>query len=93
MDPLPGEDMSKYIPVRFYMAGNDNAMTTKIVQKLVTPGSLEQPKLLGDLVREMGWEQARLVVQGVEPDRQVPLQWLARHLAYPDNFLYVVVHI
>jgi len=93
MDPLPGEDMFKHIPIRFYMSGNDNAMTTKIVQKLVTPGSLEQPKLLGDLVREMGWEQARLVVQGVEPDKQVPLQWLARHLSYPDNFLYVVVHL
>ena len=93
MDPLPGEDMFKHIPIRFYLYGNDNAMTAKIVQKLITPGSLEQPTLMGDLVRELGWEQARLVMQGVEPDRHVPLQWLARHLSYPDNFLYVVVHV
>ena len=93
MEPLSGEDTFKHIPIRFYLAGNDNATTSNIVQKLVTPGSLAQPRLLGDLVREMGWEQARLVVQGVEPDKQVPLQWLARHLAYPDNFLYIVVHM
>jgi len=93
MEPLPGEDMFKHIPIRFYMAGNDNAMCGNIVQRLVTPGTVAQPKLLGDLVKEMGWEEARLVVHGVEPDRLVPLQWLARHLSYPDNFLYIVVHI
>eukprot|EP00092_Neocalanus_flemingeri_P048084 GFUD01054748.1.p1 GENE.GFUD01054748.1~~GFUD01054748.1.p1 ORF type:complete len:268 (+),score=101.12 GFUD01054748.1:55-858(+) len=93
MEPLPGEDTFKHIPIRFYMAGNDNATSSNIVQRLVTPGSLAQPRLLGDLVREMGWEQARLVVQGVEPDRQVPLQWLARHLAYPDNFNHIAVYL
>ena len=74
------------------MAGKDNAMSSNIVQRLVTPGSLTEPKLLGDLVREMWWVLARLVVQGVETDRQVPLEWLVRHLAYPDNFLHVAVY-
>jgi len=93
MEPMAGEDMFKNIPIRFYMSGNDNTMSSNIVQRLVPPGSLTQPKLLGDLAKEMGWEKARLVVQGVEPDRQVPLEWLARHLAYPDNFLHVAVYL
>ena len=93
MEPMAGENSFKNIPIRFYMAGNDNAMSSTIVQRLVSPGSLAQPKLLGDLAREMGWEQARLVLQGVEIDKQVPLEWLARHLAYPDNFLHVAVNL
>jgi len=91
MEPMAGEETFKNIPIRFYMAGTDNAMTSNIVQRLVTPGSLAQPKLLGDLAKEMGWEQSRMVLQGVEVDKQVPLEWLARHLAYPDNFLHVAV--
>jgi len=93
MEPMAGEDTFKNIPIRFYLAGTDNAMTSNIVQRLVTPGSLAQPKLLGELAKEMGWEQCRLVLQGVEVDKQVPLEWLARHLAYPDNFLHVAVFV
>ena len=54
MEPMAGEDMFKNIPIRFYMAGNDNALSSNIVQRLVTPGSLIQSKLQGDLAREMG---------------------------------------
>eukprot|EP00049_Salpingoeca_infusionum_P019213 m.360825 g.360825 ORF g.360825 m.360825 type:complete len:302 (+) comp19182_c0_seq1:136-1041(+) len=36
--------------------------------------------------------QARVVVQGIEPSLDTPVQWLAAHLAAPDNFCHVVVH-
>ena len=68
------------------MAGNDNAMSSNIVQRLVTPGSLTEPKLLGDLVREMWWVQARLVVRGWSLTGWCHWSglsgiWLARNLA------------
>jgi len=93
MEPLPGEESFKHIPIRFYIGGNDNSLSSSILQKLVTCGSQTQPKLLGDLVQEMEWENAKLVIQGVQPDMQVPLEWLARHLAYPDNFLHIAVFL
>ena len=47
--------------------------------------------MTGGAASELGWGGARLVVQGMEPGQEVPLDWLARHLAHPDNFLHVVV--
>ena len=31
------------------------------------------------------------MTQGIEPDIDTPLQWMAEHLSYPDNFLHVTV--
>ena len=30
------------------------------------------------------------MTQGIQPDLDTPLQWMAEHLSYPDNFLHVV---
>jgi hypothetical protein len=68
------------------MAGTYYAMSIHIKQKLVIPNIVTALKLLGYLVREMGWKQARMVVRKVEPERQVILECLARHLAFSDIF-------
>ena len=31
-----------------------------------------------------------VVTQGILPDRDAPLQWMAEHLSYPDNFLHII---
>ena len=31
------------------------------------------------------------MTQGIEPDIDTPLQWMAEHLSYPDNFLHITV--
>ena len=88
MEPLPGEDNFKHIPIRFYLGDNDNALSGGTVQRLIRPGLM-----VGDLAKEMGWEQPKMIVQGIQPDNQVPLEWMAKHLAYPDNFLHIAVFL
>ncbi len=31
------------------------------------------------------------MTQGIEPHLDTPLQWMAEHLSYPDNFLHIIV--
>jgi autophagy-related protein 5 len=32
-----------------------------------------------------------VVVHGIQPDLETPLQWMAEHLSYPDNFLHICI--
>ena len=36
-------------------------------------------------------EEVSVLTQGVRPSNDTPLQWMAEHLSYPDNFLYLIV--
>lgn len=86
MEPTGGEETFKHIPVRVYTGDN-----CSILQKLVSPGTHEEPYTLGSLQTDLGLKDKVLVTQGVTPSYNTPLQWLARHLAYPDNFLHIAV--
>lgn len=86
MEPTGGEESFKHIPVRLYVGD-----TCSILQRLVSPGTAQQPCTLGSLQADLGLEDRVLLTQGVTPSPDTPLQWLARHLAYPDNFLHVAV--
>ena len=37
-----------------------------------------------------GNHPTKILTQGIEPDLDTPLQWMAEHLSYPDNFLHIV---
>ncbi|XP_078069664.1 autophagy protein 5-like [Mustelus asterias] len=71
------------------------------IQKLFRPVSAEgQPHNLGDLLKEMFptavtpedvEKQYQVVIHGIEPMLETPLQWLSEHLSYPDNFLHISI--
>uniref|UniRef100_A0A3Q1AZP3 Autophagy protein 5 n=1 Tax=Amphiprion ocellaris TaxID=80972 RepID=A0A3Q1AZP3_AMPOC len=71
------------------------------IQKLFRPVSPEgSAHSLGDLLKEMypdaitnDGEQKRyqVVIHGIEPLLETPLQWLSEHLSHPDNFLHICV--
>jgi len=86
MEPSGGEENFKHIPIRLYVGDNCN-----ILQRLVSPGIPAHPRTLGELQEILGLEGRVLVTQGIIPSPDTPLQWMARHLAYPDNFLHVAV--
>ena len=50
---------------------------------------------LADLLKEyfISENYDKVVTQGIQPDLETPLQWLAEHLSYPDNFLHVIVSL
>ena len=82
-------DTFRHVPAKFYLAGredNESPAFPAVVQKLVSPGLTVEEMLVS-----LGWEGARCVLQGIEPDMKTPLLWLARHLAYPDNFLHIII--
>ncbi|XP_021948161.1 autophagy protein 5 isoform X1 [Folsomia candida] len=35
--------------------------------------------------------KVRILIHGIEPPLNSPIQWLSEHLSYPDNFLHVVI--
>ncbi|KAK6488626.1 autophagy protein 5 isoform X1 [Huso huso] len=87
----------RYIPFRIYQTTSDRPF----IQKLFRPVTAEgQTHTLGDLLKEMfsaavtpndGEKKYQVVIHGIEPVLETPLQWLSEHLSYPDNFLHIIV--
>uniref|UniRef100_A0A3P9Q3P9 Autophagy protein 5 n=1 Tax=Poecilia reticulata TaxID=8081 RepID=A0A3P9Q3P9_POERE len=94
----PTEDGGfRYIPFRIYQTLSDRPF----IQKLFRPVSPDcNAHTLGDLLKEMypdaltnDGEQKRyqVLIHGIEPLLETPLQWLSEHLSHPDNFLHICV--
>ncbi|KAM8870321.1 autophagy protein 5 [Spinachia spinachia] len=87
----------RYIPFRIYQTTSDRPF----IQKLFRPTSPEgSAHTLGDLLREMcptalptdgEPKRHQVVIHGIEPLLETPLQWLSEHLSHPDNFLHICV--
>ncbi|XP_078255981.1 autophagy protein 5 [Rhinoraja longicauda] len=97
MEYPPEEGGFRYIPLRIYQPLNERPF----IQKLFRPVSKEgQPHNLGDLLKEMFpiavtsedmEKQYQVVIHGIEPLLETPLQWLSEYLSYPDNFLHISI--
>uniref|UniRef100_A0A8C5H9I6 Autophagy protein 5 n=1 Tax=Gouania willdenowi TaxID=441366 RepID=A0A8C5H9I6_GOUWI len=87
----------RYIPFRIYQTTGDKPF----IQKLFRPVSPQgNPHTLCDLLKEMypaaltnDGEQKRyqVLIHGIEPLLETPLQWLSEHLSHPDNFLHICI--
>ncbi|XP_023341359.1 autophagy protein 5 isoform X2 [Eurytemora carolleeae] len=83
-----GEENFKHIPIRFLQQSNQN-----VIQKLVKPISDSTGSLLTfQELKQLYYPSSTLLTQGVVPAPDTPVQWLSRHLSYPDNFLHIIVH-
>jgi len=87
-----GDDCSgfKHAPVRLF--GRDGQALPQILHK-TADNDQQRKRTLKDLIQEVfpekEPEQVVAVTHGVRPALDTPLQWLAEHLSYPDNFLYI----
>jgi len=84
----PGQENFKNIPIRFHLSEKQS-----VVQKLVKPISENTGDSLtfGDL-KEMFYPTSTLIIQGLQPSPETPVEWMSKHLSYPDNFLHIAVH-
>eukprot|EP00794_Sanderia_malayensis_P016032 gene16032-17652_t len=41
------------------------------------------------LDEEFQGDKWKIIIQGIEPPLETPLQWLSEHLSHPDNFLHI----
>ena len=84
----------KHIPIRMYQS--DRLLSLKLVKPTKTcDNGSECWTTLADLLKEyfISENYDKVVTQGIQPDLETPLQWLAEHLSYPDNFLHVIVSL
>ncbi|MFT7800413.1 autophagy protein 5 [Arapaima gigas] len=87
----------RYVPFRIYQTTSNRPF----IQKLFRPVSLDgHPHTLGDLLKEVfpaavpqndGQKKYQVVIHGIEPMLETPIQWLSEHLSYPDNFLHISI--
>ncbi|XP_076056027.1 autophagy protein 5 isoform X2 [Oratosquilla oratoria] len=84
-----GADESfKNIPFRLHIPDSPP------IQKLIKPVADDGRRLtLGDLLSEVIPDKLnegnKVVIQGIEPPPETPIQWLSEHLSHPDNFLHI----
>ncbi|KAF7226699.1 autophagy protein 5 [Nothobranchius furzeri] len=87
----------RYIPFRIYQTSSDRPFIQKLFRPVSPEGSAHT---LGDLLNEMypdaltrDGEKKRyqVLIHGIEPLLETPLQWLSEHLSHPDNFLHICV--
>ena len=88
----------KHIPIRMYQS--DRLLSLKLVKPTKTcDNGSERWTTLEDLLKEyFNSDNSKnyvnqIVTQGIQPDLETPLQWLAEHLSYPDNFLHIIVSL
>ncbi|KAI1294592.1 Autophagy protein 5 [Halotydeus destructor] len=86
------------IPLRFYQ--QDVCGFHQVLVKPVTKETGDE-RTLRDLVLELSLcppsntdqsLEPRLIIHGIEPPLDTPLQWLSEHLSFPDNFLHLCIH-
>lgn len=80
----------KSIPFRIYQEEKP------FIQKLFEPVDENGRKnTLEDLLNFVFGEDYKkfntILIQGVTPSMETPIQWLSEHLSYPDNFLHICV--
>lgn len=82
-----GDENFKHIPIRFHLSNDGSVM-----QKLVKPTSETGALVTIGQLKDLYYPSSILVIQGVRPSDSTPLQWLSKHLSYPDNFLHIAIH-
>lgn len=87
----------RYIPFRIYLANSERPFVQKLFRPVASDGS---PNTLGDLVKEVypaalpsedGEKNYQVMIHGIEPMLETPLQWLSEYFSYPDNFLHISI--
>ncbi|XP_046845360.1 autophagy protein 5-like isoform X1 [Xenia sp. Carnegie-2017] len=90
-----GDELFRHIPFRIHQG--DEMFIQKLVKpineagELLTLKSLMQQALPDTFATNEDFESAKIVIHGIEPPTDTPLQWLSEHFSYPDNFLHIVL--
>uniref|UniRef100_A0A3B3SR57 Autophagy protein 5 n=1 Tax=Paramormyrops kingsleyae TaxID=1676925 RepID=A0A3B3SR57_9TELE len=87
----------RYIPFRIYQPTSDRPFIQKLFRPVSPDGHVHT---LGDLLKEMlpaaipkdnEKKKYQVVIHGIEPMLETPIQWLSEHLSHPDNFLHISI--
>lgn len=89
MEITEGEGF-RSIPFRIYQL--DKAYIQRTFEPIGEDGRKRTLEELLQFVFGENYSKIKLVlVQGITPSLETPVQWLSEHLSYPDNFLHICV--
>ncbi|NXD08222.1 ATG5 protein, partial [Nothocercus nigrocapillus] len=97
MEYPPEDSGFRYIPFRIYQATTERPFIQKLFRPVDSGGQLHT---LGDLLKDVcpsaitpedGEKKTQVMIHGIEPMLETPLQWLSEHMSYPDNFLHISI--
>lgn len=86
------------VPIRIYQT--DGLMLQKLYKTVSNDGDLNTfgaflklcvPHVLDENNSEKVSDEWKVLIQGLNPPLETPVQWLSEHLSHPDNFLHVIV--
>ncbi|XP_075676868.1 autophagy protein 5 isoform X2 [Dermatophagoides pteronyssinus] len=99
MAPANNQQTFRYIPFRFYIRTQTCGDRPLLIQKLIKPIlDSGDPATYRDLIIQvlgdeyLNNDKYNLIVHGIQPEMDTPLQWMSEHLSYLDNFLHIVIH-
>ncbi|KAM6356173.1 autophagy protein 5 isoform 3-T4 [Podargus strigoides] len=97
MEYPPEDSGFRYIPFRIYQATTERPFIQKLFRPIASGGQLHT---LGDLLKDVcpsaitsedGEQKTQVMIHGIEPMLETPIQWLSEHMSYPDNFLHISI--
>ncbi|XP_059698339.1 autophagy protein 5 isoform X1 [Haemorhous mexicanus] len=97
MEYPPEDNGFRYIPFRIYQATTERPFIQKLFRPIASGGQLHT---LGDLLKDVcpsaiatedGEQKTQVMIHGIEPMLETPIQWLSEHMSYPDNFLHISI--
>ncbi|XP_013160034.2 autophagy protein 5 isoform X4 [Falco peregrinus] len=97
MEYPPEDSGFRYIPFRIYQATTERPFIQKLFRPIASGGELHT---LGDLLKDVcpsaiapedGEQKTQVMIHGIEPMLETPIQWLSEHMSYPDNFLHISI--
>ncbi|KAG0249400.1 autophagy protein 5 [Mortierella polycephala] len=90
--------LARHLPIRIYLPDN-----CPVIQDLVCPmDEDDQPKTLRHILNAVlpdlfplddrnGSPVAEVIIHGIKPNMDMSVLWAAQNMAYPDNFLHLVI--
>lgn len=93
---VPDVQSVKHIPVRVFCKSNPGLCMQEPVEPLNK--STANPLTLGELMHNMlpnlfdsASGKSTVLVQGISPSLETPINWLSENFSHPDSFLYIIV--
>lgn len=90
MSTLPAQETDQVLPVK---AVKSIWFTEDFQrQQIIFSSTVLTHRLLLDFFLGIdGEKKNQVMIHGIEPMLETPLQWLSEHLSYPDNFLHISI--
>jgi hypothetical protein len=83
-------ELKKY-PIRIFVT--DNRPSTLFYSNYKEKENFTLQEFIENKIKDFEIKKTEVVVQGVSPALETPIDWLCNYCSHPDGFLYIVLKI